>query len=64
MRDLRGGLLVFATGVLLLGFATPARALWAHSRLGWWAPFLIWAIAILALVAADTGSDEGGRTGP
>ena len=64
MRDLRGGLAVLATGLLLLGFATPARMLWAHSGLGWWAPFLLWGIAILVLAAAARGSDDGGRPAP
>ena len=64
MRDLRGGLAVFATGLLLLSFATPARVLWSNSGLGWWAPFLIWAVAIIALASAGGGSDHGGRNPP
>jgi hypothetical protein len=64
MRDVRGGLAVFATGLLLLAFATPARLLWAQSRFGWCAPFLIWGIAILVLAVAGTRSDESGRDAP
>ena len=64
MRDLRGGLAVFATGLLLLGFATPARVLWAESGLGWWAPFLLWGVAIVALLGAGGGPDDAGRSGP
>ena len=64
MRDLRGGLAVFATGLLLLGFATPVRLLWAQSGLGWWAPFLLWGAAIIALAVAGAGSDDGGRKTP
>jgi len=64
MRDLRGGLAVAATGVLLLAFATPARTLWARSDLGWWAPFLIWGIAIAALAIASRASDDRGRNAP
>jgi hypothetical protein len=64
MRDLRGGLAVFATGVLLLGFATPTRVLWAESGLGWWAPFLLWGVAIAALALAGAGSDDSGRNAP
>jgi hypothetical protein len=63
MRDLRGGLSVLATGLLLLGFATPARVLWAESGLGWWAPFLLWGVAIAALAVAGGGPDDG-RSGP
>jgi hypothetical protein len=64
MRDWRRSLPVFATGVLLLSFATPLRTLWAQSGLGWWAPFLLWGVSILALAAAATGSDEGGGQRP
>ena len=64
MRDVRGGLAVFATGVLLLSFATPWRMLWAQSRLGWWAPFLLWSIAIVALAAARGRPDDRGRNVP
>jgi len=64
MRDLKGGLAVVATGILLLAFATPARTLWARSGLGWWAPFLIWGLAILALALASRGTDDRGRHTP
>ena len=65
VRDLRGGLAMFAAGLLLLGFATPVRVLWAQSGLGWWAPFLVWGIAILALALAGAGnSQDGGRNVP
>jgi hypothetical protein len=64
MRDLRGGLTVGATGLLLLGFATPARTLWAESGLGWWAPFAIWAAAIAALAVAGRRSDDSGSNTP
>lgn len=53
---------MFAAGLLLLGFATPARMLWAQTGLGWMAPFLIWATAIAALAAAASGSDDGRNT--
>ena len=59
MRNSRGGWLVLAAGLLLLGFATPARVLWAQSGLGWWAAFLVWGVAIVALAAAARGSDDG-----
>jgi hypothetical protein len=58
MRNSGGSLAVLATGVLLLGFATPARVLWATSGLGWWAPFVLWAVAIAALALAATGPDD------
>lgn len=61
MRNLRGGLAAFATGLLLLGFATPVRMLWAESGLGWWAPFLIWGLAIAALTAAGFSSSDDGN---
>ena len=64
MRDLRGGLAVAATGLLLLAFATPARTLWARTDLGWWAPFLIWAVAIAALAIASRGADGRGPNAP
>ena len=64
MRDLRRGLAVLAAGILLLGFATPARMLWAQSGLGWWAPFLLWGLAIAALAVAAGGSQDGGRNAP
>jgi hypothetical protein len=55
---------VFAAGLLLLSFATPARTLWARTDLGWWAPFLIWSLAIAALMAAARRSDDDGRNRP
>jgi len=58
MRNARGGLAVFATGLLLLGFATPVRTLWAESGLGWWAPFLVWGLAIGALMAAGLSAGD------
>ncbi len=64
MRDLRSGLAACAAGILLLSFATPARMLWANSGLGWWAPFLIWGVAIAALALAGKNSDDGGRPTP
>ena len=64
MRDLRGGLAVVAAGILLLAFATPARTIWARSDLGWGAPFLIWAVAIVALAFASRGADDRGRNAP
>ena len=59
MRDLRGALAMFAAGLLLLSFATPARVLWAESGLGWWLPFLVWGVAVLALALAFRGPDDG-----
>ena len=59
MRDLRGSLVIVAAGLLLMAFATPARLLWAASGLGWWAPFLIWAAAIVALGLASRAPDDG-----
>jgi hypothetical protein len=59
MRNLRGSLAALATGLLLLGFATPTRVLWATSGLGWWAPFLLWSVAIAALALAAIGQDDG-----
>ena len=64
MRDFRGGWLILASGLLLLGFATPARVLGAQSGLGWWAAFLVWGVAIAALAAAARGSDDDGRNVP
>jgi len=64
MRDVRGVLAMLATGLLLLTFATPVRVLWAQSGLGWWAPFLIWGLTIVALAAAGRDSDDGGRNAP
>jgi hypothetical protein len=64
MRDWRGGLSALAAGLLLLAFATPARLLWSDSGLGWWAPFLIWAVAITALAVASRGPDDAGRNAP
>jgi hypothetical protein len=64
MRDRRGALAVLAAGLLLLGFATPVRTVWAHSGLGWIAPFLLWALAIVILAFASRTSDDGGRSGP
>ena len=63
MRDFRGSLAVLASGILLLGFATPARMLWAESGLGWYAPFVIWGASIAALAFAGGGPDDG-RNGP
>jgi hypothetical protein len=59
MRDLRGALVMLAAGLLLLSFATPVRVLWGESGLGWWLPFLVWAVAIVALAAAFRGPDDG-----
>jgi hypothetical protein len=59
MRDFRGSLAVLAAGILLLGFATPGRMLWAQSGLAWYAPFVIWGAAIVALAFAGGGSDDG-----
>ena len=61
MRNLRGGLTAFAAGLLLLGFTTPVRLLWARAGLGWWMPFLIWALAILALLGAAFAPQDTGR---
>jgi hypothetical protein len=59
MPNLRASLAVAAAGILLLGFATPTRILWATSGLGWWAPFLLWGLAILALALAAADADDG-----
>jgi hypothetical protein len=59
---MRGALAVLAAGVLYLAFATPARVLWAQSGLGWWLPFLVWAVAIGALALAFGGPDDGRNT--
>ena len=50
---------MLAAGLLLLSFATPARVLWGQSDLGWWLPFLVWGVAIVALAAAFRGPDDG-----
>ena len=63
MRDFRGSLAALATGILLLGFATPARMLWAQSDL-WYAPFLVWGAAIAALAFAGGGDGDSGRNAP
>jgi hypothetical protein len=61
-----GALRVLAAGLLLLGFATPARVLWESPDAPWWSPFALWAIAILALFVAGRtqGSDDGGGPAP
>jgi hypothetical protein len=64
MRDSRGSWLVLAAGILLFGFASPARLLWAQSGAGWWAPFLIWAAVIAILAVAGRSADDGGRNAP
>jgi hypothetical protein len=63
MRDFRGSLAVLATGILLLAFATPARSLWAQTEL-WYAPFVVWGVAILALAFAGGGDGDSGRNAP
>jgi uncharacterized protein (DUF983 family) len=60
--DLRSALSVLAAGLVLLGFATPLRVLWSGPHFPWWAPFAIWAAAIVALALAGRGGD--GRSGP
>jgi hypothetical protein len=61
-----GALRVLAAGLLVLGFATPARVLWEGPGVPWWTPFGLWVLAILALfVAGRTNSaDDGGGPGP
>lgn len=60
MIDARSALRVLAAGLLLLGFATPARVLWEAPHAPWWTPFALWALAILALYLAGrpNGSDD------
>lgn len=57
MSDFRGALHALAAGILLLGFATPLRVLWAGEDAPWWTPFVIWGAAVLALGLA--GPDNG-----
>jgi hypothetical protein len=55
---------VLAAGLLLLGFATPARVLWEGPDAPWWTPFALWGLAIFALYLAGRTKSTDDGAGP
>jgi hypothetical protein len=47
-----------AASVILLGFGTPLRALWARDDGPWWLPFAVWGVMILIVASLARRSGE------